>query len=520
MATHVENIVVALRAKLGGFGAKMRTAGGAIRGMMKRAGDGIKVMAKFGVGIAAAAAAAGAALVGLAAKFAGGMDATAKLADRLGTTTETLVGLRHAADLAGMSDGELDNNMEMYSRRLGEAMQGTGEAGAALDRLGLSADAMAALPLDEQMARISDAMRGVAAPAERAAIANDLFGRSGGKMITMLNAGGDAIRANMAEAEALGLTYDRTSAGMAEGFNDAMTRVKAAVKGAGQGIATGLMPFLLTASEKMAEFAATVIPYIVEGVKWFIAALVKGFTWGEAVVVNWKDALVIAFKGVLLAAVKVWENIKHFFVAVLPPLLAWVGDNWPGIFVDIYNAVKTIVANMWTNVKGFFKAVMAWLKGDGFDFEWTGLLDGFNATVDKLPAIAARAKTELETSLEADIAKRAGNISDYYEQRLAERTRDLETQREEVADAVAAAAAPVAAAVNVEAAETAAADTGAAGGTAGAVLGRAMSLAALASGAQRKDPTQEAIKDSSAATADALDRIESKIAAGGVVFTG
>jgi len=227
---------------------------------------------------------------------------------------------------------------------------------------------------------------------------------------------------------------------------------------------------------------------------------------------------------VLLAAVKVWENIKHFFTAVLPPLLAWVGENWPQIFVDIHTAVKTVIGNMWTNVKGFFKAVMAWLKGDGFDFKWTGLLDGFEATVDELPAIAKRVKTELETSLEADIAKRAGNISDYYEQRLAERTRDLETQRDKVADAVAGAAAPVAAAVNVEAAKAAAADAGAStgggGATAGGVLGRAMSLAALAAGVERRDPTQEAIKDSSAATADTLKRIEGNLAAGAAVFAG
>ena len=67
-------------------------------------------------------------------------DALGKTADKLGTTTEALAGLRHAADLTGVSNKTLDTSMQRLTRRLSEAKAGTGAAVKGLDALGLSAE--------------------------------------------------------------------------------------------------------------------------------------------------------------------------------------------------------------------------------------------------------------------------------------------------------------------------------------------------------------------------------------------
>ena len=59
---------------------------------------------------------------------------------------------------------------------------------------------------------------------------------------------------------------------------------------------------------------------------------------------------------------------------------------------------------MGKNIWDFFKAVTGWLKGDGFDFKWTGLLEGFESTLKEMPNIAARTMTSVESELAAKLA--------------------------------------------------------------------------------------------------------------------
>ena len=61
-------------------------------------------------------------------------DELAKTADKLGVTTTALAGLRHAAELTGVSTGTMDMAMQRFTRRAAEAAQGTGEAKGSLAR--------------------------------------------------------------------------------------------------------------------------------------------------------------------------------------------------------------------------------------------------------------------------------------------------------------------------------------------------------------------------------------------------
>ncbi|HEV8035102.1 MAG TPA: hypothetical protein VGP75_09755 [Yoonia sp.] len=65
------------------------------------------------------------------------------------------------------------------TRRLSQAAAGTGPAAAALDRLGLSAEGLVRMPLDERVDAINSAITQFVPTAERAAVAGQLFGEEG-----------------------------------------------------------------------------------------------------------------------------------------------------------------------------------------------------------------------------------------------------------------------------------------------------------------------------------------------------
>ena len=152
-------------------------------------------------------------------------DAIAKTADKVGVGIEALQKLRFAADLAGISQEKLDSSLERFTKRIGEASQGTGEAKKALEILGVSfTDANGKIrPTEAVLSAVADAMASVETPAQRAALAAQLFGREGVGLVNLLKGGSSALRIFGAQAEAAGAILSEDLARSAEVLNDKLT---------------------------------------------------------------------------------------------------------------------------------------------------------------------------------------------------------------------------------------------------------------------------------------------------------
>ena len=175
-------------------------------------------------------------------------DELAKTADKLGVTTQALAGLRHAAELTGVSTGTMDMAMQRFTRRAAEAAKGTGEAKGALQELGLDAESLVRLPLDEQMSQVADAMAGVDSQADKVRLSMKLFDSEGVALVNTLGGGAAALEKMTQEAEHLGLTLSRTDTAQMEAANDAITRL--------QGVFAGLTNQLSVAFAPIITFVA------------------------------------------------------------------------------------------------------------------------------------------------------------------------------------------------------------------------------------------------------------------------
>lgn len=207
----------------------------------KSVGAGLAKIAKAAAAVVTAGVAFGTALTVSAMKSA---DALAKTADKIGATTEALAGLQHAAELSGVSTETMNMALQRMTRRVSEAAVGTGEAKAALLELGIDAQKLNQLPLDEQMGQIADAMVGVGNQSDRVRIAMKLFDSEGVALVNTLK-GGSAGLAEMAkEAEALGLALSRQDTAKIEEANDQITKATAVFSGLGNQLAVELSPVI------------------------------------------------------------------------------------------------------------------------------------------------------------------------------------------------------------------------------------------------------------------------------------
>jgi hypothetical protein len=169
-----------VRAELEGVGEAGSRGFGRLSREMEAANARLAGFARR-VRVAAAAAVAAATAAGVAMVRSGlqTVDAQAKLAQSLGTTVASIQTLERAGELAGVSMSGIEQATKDLTRRLSQAAAGTGPAADALDRLGLSANELIALPLDQRVGAINAAIESFVPAAERAAVAGQLFGEEG-----------------------------------------------------------------------------------------------------------------------------------------------------------------------------------------------------------------------------------------------------------------------------------------------------------------------------------------------------
>lgn len=212
-----------------------RKVGSTFSSMATEVGRASRAVA-VGAGLAATA------VFGLASSTAALGDDVAKTADKLGLSIEGLQELRYAAERSGVATSSFDSAMEKLGKNLGEAMGGTGAAKDALEQLGLSAKDLVALSPEEALGVISDRLQGVGTQAEKAAIANDLFGRSGIAMINMLRDGSSGLADLREDARRTGYVLSEDAARDAEVFQDTLLDLQLVGKGFKNTIGSALMP--------------------------------------------------------------------------------------------------------------------------------------------------------------------------------------------------------------------------------------------------------------------------------------
>lgn len=209
----------------------------------------------------AAAAAAAAFAAGAAAMIRSGLqvvDAQAKLAQSLGTTVESIQVLERAGELAGVSMSGIEQATKDLTRRLSQAAAGTGPAVAALERLGLSATALIALPLDERVARINQAIEDFVPAAERAAVAGQLFGEEGSIAISRIDTA--TLRHATQDVRDFGVVVSEQDADQIERTNDAISRLGLIWRGLSNQLAVAAAPALEAVADALASVSRTTGP--------------------------------------------------------------------------------------------------------------------------------------------------------------------------------------------------------------------------------------------------------------------
>src|SRR5262249_51837750 len=152
-------------------------------------------------------------------------------ANRMGITVEQLSALRGAAGLAGVGAEQFDASLTKMLKSIQGLDDESKGAQRAFARIGLDIEHLRTLNAAEQFAEIAEAIKTVPTAAERTTVAMEIFGRSGARLLTVLQQGRAGLSEATDDANRFGLALSGIDATMVGQAADAIDRSKMAVDG-------------------------------------------------------------------------------------------------------------------------------------------------------------------------------------------------------------------------------------------------------------------------------------------------
>jgi hypothetical protein len=221
-----------------------------------------------------------------------------------GVAIDKLMELQMAFDLNGMKADQVQPVLAKMQRLIAEAGAGSAEAAAKFQIMGVAVSDIQGLNADEQLMKIGEAISQISNPAQRSAVAMDIFGKSGAKLLSVFAAGGmDEVRKLLGDQAKLLLD----NAGVFGKASDILGLTGSKIRGFFVGIASEIVPQLMDVLEKSSKLDFTQMGVALgkelTGLGLFVKEIVSYFvTAGDFVVSAFSKAAEILFAPAMFMA--------------------------------------------------------------------------------------------------------------------------------------------------------------------------------------------------------------------------
>lgn len=236
-----------LVAKIGGFEHGMDRAA---RVANRRMGEIEKRALAFGkvlgAGIVTGAAAAATAITAITKQAIDYADHLNDLNERLGISAEALSGWAYAAQQTGTDIDALGVGLKKLAKNMAEALDPKSQQASLFKALGVDVkDAQGNLrDLESVLPEIASKFKELDNATTEAALAQELFGKSGTDLLEFLNQGEEGLDAMRQRARELGVELGDSTLKAADEFNDRLSDLKSLALGVGLQLAEKLLPEL------------------------------------------------------------------------------------------------------------------------------------------------------------------------------------------------------------------------------------------------------------------------------------
>lgn len=308
----------------------------------KKVGTGLLAV---GTGTVAAVGA----LTGMATKTAEATDRIDKMSQKIGLSREGFQEWDFIMSQSGMSVDQLQMGFKTMVNAMDQAIDGTGKGAENFEKLGLSVyDSTGNLKSQEEMFNETVvALQGMEEGAEKAKIANDLFGRSGAEMMPLLNGAAGSVEEMKQKAHELGLVLDDETIDAGVVFTDTMDQAQRSLSTIVTKVGAEVMPIIQT----MLEWVIANMPTIQS-----VMSTVFGFIGGAV------NNVISGFQDYLLPA---FQTFYDWIQGNMPVIKQFISDTFEKV-KEVINGAKDAVSTITDYIKehwAVFEPILAGVAG-------------------------------------------------------------------------------------------------------------------------------------------------------------
>lgn len=237
-------------------------------------GSGVKKAAKVGAAAVGAITAASSLAAGAIYKNAKASaqygDSVDKMSQKVGMSAEAYQEWDYVMQISGTEMASMTTGLKTLTNKFDEAKSGTKSSVEMFEKLGLSMEDIKDLSREDLFGTVISQFQQMEDSTERAALANDFFGRSGQELIPLFNTTVEETQKLKKEARDYGAVMSNDAVKASATFNDRLTRMSKAMSGVKNTISSNFLPGLTQIIEGFSD--------VIEGNETANDALGEGFT--------------------------------------------------------------------------------------------------------------------------------------------------------------------------------------------------------------------------------------------------
>ena len=370
-------------------------------------GSALGTAAKVGAGAITAATAAlaagGAAFVKSSNEVAQYGDNVDKMSQKLGLSTKSYQEWDYVMQLAGTDMGSMTTGLKTLTNKLDDAKNGSDEARGMFEKLGISMEDINTMSREDLFAKTIEGFQGMADSTDRAALANDLFGKSGQNLAPLFNQSAEATKGLIEQANQYGMIMSKDAVKASADFEDALTRMQSTMTGAKNALIAEFLPSLTSMMDgvsmlvsgdkngfdKISEGVDELVKNITDAAPKLLDAgveIVESFA--KAIIDNLPKLIETGLPIIMKLADAIIENLPALLdaaVQIILQIATGIAEALPELIPTIVDTILFIVDSLIDNVDLLVDASIALILGLA-----EGLINALPKLIEKAPEIVIK----------------------------------------------------------------------------------------------------------------------------------
>ena len=330
-------------------------------------------------------------------------DEVDKMSQKLGLSTDAYQEWDYVLSLAGTEMSSMSTGLKTLTNKLDDAKNGSASALAMFESLGLSLEDLQGMSREQAFEAVIYGFQDMADSTERAALANDLFGKSGQELAPLFNQTREETEKQIQAARDYGMVMSKDAVEASADFQDSLETMNRTMNGFKRNLVSGFLPAVSSAMDGFTQIMAgnteEGIALIEEATDEMVKQLNDNLPTlievGGKVIVNLLTGIVQSLPQLIPAIVDVVLEIVDVLLDNLPmiieaavqiiiAIIKGIAEALPELIPKIVEVVLTIVDTLIDNIDLLIEAAIQLMIGLAI-----GLVKAIPEIVKKAPEIIA-----------------------------------------------------------------------------------------------------------------------------------